>query len=430
MIATSRQLPDALWVYGPDGLVGTLHHTDPLSFTYSDEWLAKPAATPIHAGIPLSAGQIDTPYVAAFFENLLPEGDARKLISMREQVSSVFGLLSRVGGESAGAYVLVPEGEQPRAPIYQPLSWAQVHVLAHAGAAQSAEREAIEQAAQGMPKPRMSISGAQHKILLYLDAQGHPARPMGNAPATHILKPDILRNDIAVFASAVNETITMRAAAKCGLNAAQVSYQAIAKACLVERYDRVRQPDGAVLRIWQADFCQLLGKPSDVKYECDGGPSFKDCFELLKTSARPAVDSLQLLRWLFFNLCIGNNDSHAKNLSMVATAGGLRLAPFYDLMCTRVYPGLGAHFAFTIAGESKPGKLTREHVLALAKTLGVAPRYLQKLGIEVSHQVAAAIPAAAAEVWPDLAPSERVLADRLVNRITSISSKLRQRLLS
>jgi serine/threonine-protein kinase HipA len=92
-------LPNALWVYGPEGLVGTLHHTDPLSFIYSDAWLAKPAATPIHLCIPRASGQIDTPYVAAFFENQLPEGDPRKLINMCEQVTSVFGLLSRVGGE-------------------------------------------------------------------------------------------------------------------------------------------------------------------------------------------------------------------------------------------------------------------------------------------------------------------------------------------
>jgi serine/threonine-protein kinase HipA len=46
---------------------------------------------------------------------------------------------------------------------------------------------------------------------------------MGNAPSTHILKPGILRNDITVFASAVNETILMLAAAKCGLNIKSIS---------------------------------------------------------------------------------------------------------------------------------------------------------------------------------------------------------------
>ncbi|NRR31911.1 type II toxin-antitoxin system HipA family toxin [Oxalobacteraceae bacterium] len=427
-MATSDRLPDALWVYGPDELVGTLHHTDPLSFSYSDAWLAKPDATPIHPALPLAAGQIVTPYVAAFFENLLPEGEQRRLISVREQVSSVFGLLSRVGGESAGEYVLVPEGEQPQASTYQALNWEQVNVLLHASAAQADERDAIERAAQGMPTPRMSISGAQYKILLYLDEQGNPARPMGNAPATHILKPDILRNDISVFASAVNETIVMLAAAKCGLPTAHVCYQPVTKSCLVERYDRVRQPDGALRRMWQADFCQLLGKQSGVKYEHDGGPTFKDCYDLMKTSAQPAVDQLRLLRWLFFNLCAGNNDSHAKNLSMIATPAGLRLAPFYDLMCTRVYPGLGAHFAFTIAGESEPGKLTQDHIRELAGTLGVAPRYLQKLAGEVARLVAAAIPAAAADVLPGLAAGERVMAERLVHRITSISTRMHNRL--
>lgn len=429
-MAAPAALPHALWVHGPDGLVGTLYRSEPLAFSYSASWLGQAAATPVHPAIPLGEGRIDTPYVAAFFENLLPEGDQRELISLREQVTTVFGLLSRVGGESAGAYVLLPEGESPQAPVYQPLTWEQVDVLVHASGARAAEREAIEQAARDMPQPRMSISGAQFKVLLYLDTQGHPARPMGNAPSTHILKPDIVRNDISVFVSAVNETIVMRAAAKCGLHTARVSYQPVTRACLVERYDRVRQADGSLRRIWQADFCQLLGKQSDVKYEHDGGPSFADCYALLKMSVRPAVDRLQLLRWLFFNLCTGNNDSHAKNLSMMATPAGLRLAPFYDLMCTRVYPGLGAHFAFTIAGEGEPGKLAREHIADLSRTLGVAPRYLRQLAADMARQVEAAIAAASSEVLPVLIPGERIMAERLVHKIRSLSRGMCQRLAS
>lgn len=424
----TRTLPSALSVFGPDGLVGALHPTAPLSFVYSDAWLQRPDATALHPGIPLAAKPADSPYVAAFFENLLPEGDQRRMISLREHVTSVFGLLACVGGESAGAYTLLPEGDTPQPPVYQPLTWEQVEALVHANEAGAAARDAIDRAAAGMPAPRMSISGAQFKVLLYLDAQGVPFRPMGNAPSTHILKPDILRRDLPIFASSVNETIVMRAATACGLNTAQVSYQPVARACLVERYDRRRQPDGTLLRLWQADFCQLLGKQSDVKYEHDGGPSFADCYRLLATSAQPAVDRLQLLRWLIFNLCAGNNDSHAKNLSMIATPAGLRLAPFYDLMCTRVYAGLGAHFAFTLAGESEPGKLTGQHIVALAGELGVAPRYLQKLASDMAQQVERAIPAAAAEVLPALAPREQVLAERLVQKIASTARKMRQRI--
>jgi serine/threonine-protein kinase HipA len=427
-MATSNVLPKALWVYAPDGLVGTLHNTDPLSFTYSDAWLTMPDATPVHSGIPLASGPNATPNVAAFFENLLPEGEPRKLLGMREQVTTVFGLLACVGGESAGAYTLVAEGESPQGPIYQELTWDQVDVLVHASSARSAERDAIERAARDMPKARMSISGAQFKVLLCLDEAGSPWRPMGDAASTHILKPDIVRNDIGIFASAINETIVMRAALKCGLNTAHVTFQPTTHACLVERYDRIRQQDGSVQRIWQADFCQLLGKQSDVKYEHDGGPSFKQCYDLLQRSVQPAVDRLQLLRWLFFNLCIGNNDSHAKNLSMITTPAGLRLAPFYDLMCTRIYSGLSNKFAFSIAGESEPGKITRAHVMSLAAELGVAPRYLQSVADDVASKVAAAIPVAAAEVILVLEPSERVMAKRLVQKVASMTTKMRKRL--
>lgn len=428
MMAASNAVPKALWVYAADSLVGTLHDTDPLSFTYSQAWLTKPDATPVHSDMPLAAGQNATPYVAAFFENLLPEGEPRKLISMREQVSTIFGLLARVGGESAGAYTLVPEGESLQAPVYQQLSWEQVDVLVHASSAQSAERAEIERGALGMPRPRMSISGAQYKTLLYLDETGNPSRPMGNAASTHILKPDIVRNDSGIFASAVNETTVMLAASRCGLNTARVSYQPTTHACLVERYDRIRQEDGSVQRIWQADFCQLLGRQSDVKYEHDGGPSFKECYGLLERSVQPAVDRLQLLRWLFFNLCSGNNDSHAKNLSMIATPAGLRLAPFYDLMCTRVYSGLSNSFAFRIGGESEPGKITRAHIEALAGELGVAPRFLQSVVSDISRKVAVAIPAAAADVVAVLAPAERVMAERLVQKVTSMASRMGRRL--
>ncbi|MTV39023.1 HipA N-terminal domain-containing protein [Duganella radicis] len=166
-------LPAALSVFGPDGQIGTLYPSDPLGFDYCEAWLNSPNALPLHPAIPLAAGRVDSAFVAAFFENLLPEGDQRKLISMREQVSTVYGLLSKVGGESAGSMVLLPEGETPQPPIYQQLTWQQVNVLAHSGV-NAAERAAIERAAEGMPAPRMSISGAQHKLLLWTTTARHP----------------------------------------------------------------------------------------------------------------------------------------------------------------------------------------------------------------------------------------------------------------
>ena len=79
------------------------------------------------------------------------------------------------------------------------------------------------------------------------------------------------------------------------------------------------------------------------------------CYEQVRSlSSNPILDCEKLLNWLFFNLLIGNNDSHAKNISILETTEGYRLAPFYDLMCTKVYSGFSSDFAFSIGNTFKP----------------------------------------------------------------------------
>ncbi len=91
-------------------------------------------------------------------------------------------------------------------------------------------------------------------------------------------------------------------------------------------------------------------------------------------SSQPAVDLRLLVRWVFFNLFTGNNDDHAKNLSLYYLPGrGVRLTPFYDLMCTRIYPGLASEFAFSIGGEVLPAQIGREQIDVMAAQLGMQP---------------------------------------------------------
>jgi serine/threonine-protein kinase HipA len=434
----SLDLAAGLDVFIDGQRVGTLHNQQPLAFSYAPEWLARANALAISTHLPLSAATQDTPMVGAFFENLLPEGNQRKLISLRYHVSTVFGMLSMVGGDSAGALVLLPPGQLPAPAAYEPMSWAQLGKLLHpdgssmAALDQTPADDDVGKQTNDRPDPeRISLSGAQVKMLISLDSDGNPLYPLGASPTTHIVKPDMFRGDSKLFATAINETLVMRTASLCGLPTAKVSYQATLRACLVERYDRVAQADGSLLRLWQADFCQLAGIESGRKYEADGGPSFKQCFDLLaKHSARPAQDQRHLLRWLFFNLYTGNNDSHAKNLAICAAPEGLRLAPFYDLLCTRVYAGLGRQFAFTIAGEALPGNLNRGHWLRFAQTLGVAPKYLFKIAAEMADQVLLALPQAMQQILPGVAPAETVLLGRIEAKIISTIRKMQQRMLS
>jgi serine/threonine-protein kinase HipA len=417
----------ALSVYMGSDLVGTLYDTDPISFAYDANWLSRLQARPLADDIPLRKGRNDSGFVYAFFENLLPEGEQRKLISLKYQVSTVFGMLFEVGGDTAGSITLLPPGDVPEKPIFKKMTWEEIDKLIHANDTEL--RDELEDVEDALPKPRLSISGAQFKLLLSIDDDGGPLYPLGATPSTHIVKPDIIHGAAKLFATVANETMVMTAAKLSGLPCANVFYQPIIKACMVERYDRVKQSDGSLKKLWQADFCQLLGKSSDIKYEHDKGPTFAECYFLLKEkSARQAVDLRNLLRWLFFNLYVGNNDSHAKNLSLVTTDEGLRLAPFYDLMCTRVYSGLSSSFAFSIGGEFSPGRLQKDHIISLAETLNIKSEYLQKVACEMADSVSQSVPQAAEMILPHVNHSEKVMIERIRQTISNIIKKTSNRI--
>lgn len=275
---------------------------------------------------------------------------------------------------------------------------------------------------------RISLAGAQDKLLLMVMPDGSPAWPEGAAPSTHILKPDIRGFD-GVWSSALNEALVMQLAARLGLGVAEASLQPDTRACLVTRYDRAPDGAGGLLRLHQLDLCQLAGKPSDVKYEADGGPSLAHCRELLGGMGVNAADLKRFLLWVLFNLCVGNNDSHAKNLSVLQTPDGqYRLAPFYDLMCTALYPGLARNFAFAVGGESRPGHIGRGHLDAMARELGFSPRYVAGVAQALVTELSSALETVQADLARQAtARTESTLIERLVPWIRANIRKLAKR---
>jgi serine/threonine-protein kinase HipA len=190
----------------------------------------------------------------------------------------------------------------------------------------------------------------------------------GNSPSSHILKPPIPGLEETVE----NEAFCMMLAASLGLPAPKVTIRrGQDKLYIVERFDRERDKEGKILRLHQEDFCQALGVLPDQKYESEGGPSLARCFGLLKEkSYSPAADQKALLSWVVFNFLVGNADAHAKNLAVIFTPKGPRLAPFYDLICTRVYPRLTDRLAMRIGGENRP--------------LWIQPRHWERFSSEIS----------------------------------------------
>lgn len=73
-----------------------------------------------------------------------------------------------------------------------------------------------------------------------------------------------------------------------------------------------------------------------------------------------------------FNFLLGNADAHAKNVSLLHLAGGVRLAPLYDIVSTAVYPRLSVELALAIGDELDPDAITSIHGDDLADDLGLS----------------------------------------------------------
>jgi serine/threonine-protein kinase HipA len=149
------------------------------------------------------------------------------------------------------------------------------------------------------------------------------------------------------------------------------------------------------------------------------------CAALIRAhSALPAVDLMRFCQWLLFNLFTGNNDNHAKNLSLYQPPGqGVRLTPFYDLMDTRLVPGLSTRFALRIGGEDAPGQITREHLAAMAAEINVKPAFVLGLARSLHTRLAPALQQAISEIEPALDPSGKALAGRLQQHIGGMADQ-------
>lgn len=412
--------PNKLLVYRDGALVGTLLDESPIQFVYDLAW-RKNHQVPISPNISLSQAEHSGQTVESYFENLLPEAGIRDLLKLKYQTTTTFGLLSVIGGDTASDLTMLPEGELPKPPQYQAITWQDV-------ADQFTQQQGVIRNIQEQGGLRISLAGAQRKLSICIDKDGNPLLPLGSSPSTYIVKPDIHGFE-GVWASAINESFVMRLATKLKLGVAEVSYQPIAKACVIKRYDRLLDIDGQIKKLHQLDLCQIDGKSSTIKYETDGGPTLLRCRELLSQSGVNAADTKRFIQWLFFNLYVGNHDSHAKNLSIYFSQNGVRLTPFYDLLSTSIYSGLSRTFAFNIGGENKPSNIHQDQVIAMAESLGFKAKYVLNIAEEISNNLLAALDETSKEINAVAAAgTEKNMVERLIQHIASNTKHFHKRL--
>jgi len=372
--------PDTLNIWHEQHLVGRLwrNPAGAIGFRYDPAWIAGGGFS-VSRSLPLASREFapEDGIAHRFFANLLPEGAVREhLVRDLKLPNTDFELLRAIGGECAGALSILPVDQQPSDQRhYRPLTEKDLADLA-------ARRGRIYAAWPADERPRLSLAGAQDKCPVLVRDERY-FLPCGEAPSTHILKFELADyRHLPAY-----ETFTTQLAAAIGLPVVDIALRSIGQIryARIARYDRMWDERGEVQRLHQEDFCQALGYGHEKKYQEHGGPTFARCYQLvLEASSEPAIDAQHLLRWQIFNVLAGNSDGHAKNLSLLHLPDDTgrpqtRLAPFYDLVCTRAIERIDRHLAFNVGGERNPSVVTPTRWEALAKQCDVRPRFLGNL---------------------------------------------------
>jgi serine/threonine-protein kinase HipA len=380
-------------VYFEQRLVGTIDvsKTGP-GFAYDEGWIRLRGAFPISTTMPLRPDEVGPDIFLPWAANLLPESEQLRtlgqLLGMAR--SDVIGLLSAIGGDTAGALSI---GQPGRTSSVQ---WRPL-----------ATPDELEAVLEELPnKPflvgeegvSMSLAGAQSKLAVAVDESHRICIPMNGSPSTHILKPDAPRLPGGVQ----NEAFCLTLARRMKIPTPDVTTGRAGKRTflLVKRYDRT-DVGGRCRRLHQEDYCQALGLPPSAKYECNQtgirGPNLKDMFEVTRRHL-PATEIIRLLDLVVLNILCCNTDAHAKNYSIMIRGNGASLAPIYDIMCGEVWGNVTKSLAQTIAGKSRGDDIKGRDWQRFARECGLNPRQVVDRVVALTKSAVAEAERAAAEV--------------------------------
>jgi serine/threonine-protein kinase HipA len=362
-------------VWYEDRRVGTLREDERHAwrFHYDAGWLDD--GFPLSVRLPLSIGDEEVE-AHAFFQGLLPEGRARQRICRQRGVAPEddVGLLLAIGEDTAGAFSILPGGQEPRLETTppDPLSVDELNQLIRSLGAEAPLR------GEGQ---RFSLAGAQDKQAVIFDGESW-AWPDRANPSTHILKFETVKH-VCTAEFLANDT-----ARRLGLPVVETELLHLGRGkdavpwLRIKRYDRETNETGRMRRIHQEDLLQALGEPTVLKYQQDGGPGLERVADLLRAHVAQPARALGLLRdWQMFNYLVGNWDGHGKNLALLYLPGETVpvLAPFYDLVAIEclnlVRPGsFSRTLSFFIGEHGVPEKVTRADWELFARQLGMPPK--------------------------------------------------------
>ena len=394
-------------------------------FLYDESYISSPVAHAISLSLPLSKKAFDTDATKTFFDGLLPEGFTRQCVadSIHATSDDYISILRELGSECLGAIQIIDEDKPSVKTGYTSLTIDEIKELAKEGASKSAEI---------VVKSHLSLTGASGKVGLYYDeSSGKWYKPQGLAPSTHIVKQSHVRYKNIVL----NEQLCLLAAQKLGIEipesfilqtqAGKVNDEDVLFA--TRRFDRFFDSESNIIdglktpyRLHQEDFAQSLGIKSADKYEKAGEGYLKKMFDLLqKYSSNPIEDVLKLWRRAVFNFIIGNTDNHIKNSSLIYSKdlSSIRLAPFYDVVCTRIYESSTDEMSVSINGRQNINQITKDDFEKEARNCGLGPKIATKIYDELHNGIKKALLDSAEELSKTGFTEAHSMAETILKKI-------------
>ena len=179
---------------------------------------------------------------------------------------------------------------------------------------------------------RSGLSGVQPKVLV----PERPAEPMAAEFKAAVATPElIVKSGLGEFPGlAVNEFVCMTIVRNAGVPVPEFHLSDDGELLVMRRFDR--PPDGAVLGF--EDMLVLAGRDAVRKYE----GSYEQVLKLLRFYCAPhhlPAAREQLFDMVALSCILGNGDAHMKNFGVLydSILGAVRMAPAYDIVCTRLY---------------------------------------------------------------------------------------------
>lgn len=389
-------MADKLVVWLNDMVVGHLRRDDN-GFTF--------ASLPGARNLTAAAEGGQSPWSRAFtknwFDGLLPDDRQRTGAEDARGIErgDTFALLGAIGWECAGAVSVLPEGRRPASGSYRRI-----------------DTSAVWDRLEALPMfidddeehVRMSLGGAQEKMLLRKDASGW-LLPIDGAISTHIIKPEP-----QIFPGlAIAEAFSLLAAAAAtpAARAEVITAKGHRPALVVTRFDR-EVVNGDIRRIHQEDACQALGLPPNMKSarQPKPSPAWASYGALAKVLFRraeePTIEMRRLLEQMTVNVAIGNLDAHGKNYSVQHVGAAIRMAPMYDIAPNRFLleeatQREARYSAMLIGGKRLFDEITKGVILREAVTWGIPDKVARSTITETLDRLAEGIDTAK-QAYPGL----------------------------